>query len=294
VTSIASAVGYDESELRQRTISLVSYALSNRDLRFPEPEPSVERSAGYPIPPNTNMVSAEAAMAMAGAASCALALDQRIGVRLAWESAKLYAEAGQPYAAFLLGALGRTDERWTQLAVRVAEGGLGQVDLPGQLFASTQLAYLGLGAALGDAPGVGLRILSMASAAMAVGSSQVPLDLIRDFVVVRIAERRERGDSILARYLVSAIAQGQVEAQRMPHYRRLLPWNVGLPLDSILLLTHALPAPTDRPDEPASRDDREDFGELLTSVTDEIRRATENLPEHVREPLEVLLGEWLG
>jgi hypothetical protein len=293
VTSIASSVGYDEAELRQRIISLVAYALSNRELRFPESEDHQQRTAGYPSPVAAGTLSAEAAMAMAGAASCALVLDQRVGVRLAWEAATLYADAGQPYAAFLQGALGRIDERWTRLASRVAEGGLAQLDLPPQLFASTQLGYLGLGAAFSDTPGVGLQILTLTSTALAFGSTQIPIDLLRQFVG-EIVGRQERGYSILAGYLISAIAQEQIESQRMPHYRRLLPWNVGLPLDAILLLTRALPAPADHPDERLVQSEREDFGELLVAVALEIERETRSMTELEQEPLDVLLQDWLA
>jgi hypothetical protein len=99
--SFAQQFHLEQRELRLRAVSLAAYAQSNSAFQFPVGDVPTEQRAIFPAPPAEQVLLAEAATALRGAANAAMVIDQRVGVQLAYLAANRYWLAGHFYGAFL-------------------------------------------------------------------------------------------------------------------------------------------------------------------------------------------------
>ncbi len=236
-------------------------------------------------------LAAEAATAMAGAASAALVIDQRIGLRLALEAADLYAQAGHFYSAFIQGAIYRSvDKRWKAPADRIAERGLAQVELPSAASVPAQLAYLAVGLTLGGDPRLGQAVLSHVPLVGGIGPDCVPFELLHRFVNDAL-ENAQSSHQALTDYLLSSFGQTKLAGLSQPGYKQMMPWNVGLPLDTALLVFRSIPTVEHKEREIRGPTNR--HAQALLTAAYEMQSAAETVGDLVPQPLERVLAEWL-
>ena len=287
MVSVAEGLGLNEDQMRSRVLSLVAYARSNREIEFPR-RGLDEVEGGLPLTLPPDLLSVEAATAMAGAANAALVVDQRIGLRLAYEAAELYSQAGFPYSAFLLAGLsGTIEDRWRNIATGIVEPERRQ---GAQLALDPrQLGYLTLALHIvGDegAPRLAERLPGPAG----LGSLDVPFSLVRATVSAYGPQQaalpwRPVLDYVMAGF--ERVARSRVE---WPRYKRMLPWNVGLPLDAVLLaLVASNPDPAVIGTTVVGP-----YSSALATAADGLRSDTESSTVLRNEPLEETLADWIA
>jgi hypothetical protein len=233
--SFAPEFGMEEREFTRRAVSLAAYALSSSALQFPLGDLSAEQRAVFPSPVSQQLLVAEAATAMRGAASAAMVVDQRIGVALTNHAASLYWAAGHFYGAFLWGLLEVQDVRVFEVAGDLAERGLrGATSFPAALVPE-QLAYLATGVLLTGQSGIAAQLFSLVPQTTVLGPYGLPVTLARSAL-----DQSKGGALEVGQHLISSFEASQRALEHQSRQRRLLPWQVGMPPDSVLLLATLL------------------------------------------------------
>src|SRR6266568_7229052 len=234
--SFAEQFHLEEDDLRQRAVSLAAYAQSTHLFAFPLADVDPAQRTVFPSPLPEDVLQAEAATAMLGAASAAMVVDQQIGLALTAASADLYWRAGHFYAAFLWAALGLRDQRIFAAAGSIAEQGLRSASQYPAALVPQQLAYLALGVALApdSETRVANRLFSLIPQTTVVGPYGLPVSLVRDAVAGRPDDQGSVRES--AQFLVSSFNSNQQALEFQSRYRRFLPWNAGLSPDAVLML----------------------------------------------------------
>lgn len=236
--SFAQQFRMRDADFRWRAVSLAAYALSNSVFEFPLGDVPAAQRAVFPAPASEQVLASEAATAMRGAASAAMVVDQQVGVALTGAAAALYWNAGHFYGAFLWGMLELRDPRVFGVAGEIAERGLrGSVRFPAALVPE-QLAYLATGMLLIGQSGIAARLFSLVPQTAVLGPYGLPVSLFED----ALGQRQGSEGSIreMGQYLLSSFEVSQRALEFQPMQRRLLPWQVGMPPDSILLLATLL------------------------------------------------------
>jgi hypothetical protein len=215
-------------------VSLAAYAQSNGAFQFPVRDTPTEQPAVFPPPPAETVLLAEAATAMRGAANAAMVIDQRIGMQLAHIAAATYWDAGHFYGAFLWGMLGVRNPAVFQVAGSIAEQGLdaSAIRFPAALVPE-QLGYLAAGVILSGDRQVASPLLSLIPGTTVLGPHGLPFPLVSN--VLNDPPDQRRGARELGQYLLSTFEVGQQALELQPRQRRLLPWQVGMPIESVLL-----------------------------------------------------------
>jgi hypothetical protein len=237
--SFAHQFGLEESEFRRRAVSLAAYAQSNDAFQFPVRDHPTEQPTVFPPPPTETVLLAEAATAMRGAANAAMVIDQRIGVQLAHIAATTYWDAGHFYGAFLWGMLGVRNPAVSQVAGVITERRLdaSATQLPAALVPE-QLGYLAAGIILTGDRQVAGPLLSLIPGTTVLGPHGLPFPLVSN--VLSNPPNQERGARELGQYLLSTFEVSQQALELQPRQRRLLPWQVGMPIESVLLVATLL------------------------------------------------------
>jgi hypothetical protein len=234
--SFAQQFSLEEGFLQQRVISLAAYALSlgGRAFEFPVGDVSPDERALYPVHVPDDQLRAESATAMLGAAGAAMVVDQQVGLALTGAAADRYWSAGHYYGAFLWSGLGVPTAGAFEVAMNLVEGGpSGTIRQPAALVPE-QLSYLAVSMALAGEPSLAIRLFSFVPLTTVIGPYALPVSLLQ----AAFSENLENQSGVreVAQRLLVSFDLSQRGLEDQPSYRRLLPWNIGLSPEPVLLI----------------------------------------------------------
>jgi hypothetical protein len=271
MTSFADALGLDEAELRRVARIRYAYSRGREALAFPaQMAPAGDLTGSRSVMTDWE-AQLENATVLRGAACAALVFDQLLAMKFLDEAALHFAQAGTFYGHFLWAALGvyeaepsaRPDIR--PVAQMLLEEGVGAATDENPATASallnpTQLGYLVLATALSGGRALAVELLS--SGRLPAIAELFGAQALNTRDVLRITVN---GDSRIDSDVLTvgdALRRHSRWRSTAPEWKKLLPWNVGIDCDAVLLLLNT--GRQDQTDPP--RQDRE------TQVVDEVTR----------------------
>lgn len=236
MTSFAQQLGWSEPELRRRSLSLAAYALSvgSRVFDFPATDLVSAEPGSYPIPVSEDQLHAEAATVMLGSAGAAMALDQQIGLALTSVAAGEYWRAGHYYGLFLWACLRVPFESLATVVSDLTEHGPADNTQYPEVLVPEQIAYLAAASAVRGDSSVATYLFNLVPPATPIGPYALPLPLLQGAFAADVDTQQSARDVV--QYLLASFEISSRSMQAQPQHRRLLPWNVGVPPEVLLMI----------------------------------------------------------
>jgi hypothetical protein len=145
-----------------------------------------------------------------------------------------YWNAGHYYGAFLWSGLGVPATGAFEVAINLAEGGLGGTIRQPAALVPEQLAYLAVGIAVAGEPSLATRLFALVPLTTVIGPYALPVSLLQAAFSENL--ENQEGARGVAQHLLASFDLSQSGLELQPRYRRLLPWNVGLSPDAVLFI----------------------------------------------------------